>query len=97
VNLNLGGQTNVLAEYCLHNLSDAHFSYSGPAVDADNVILAVLAPEFAYNPTDANYFIKFRNPVFSFFTAERLLILYSEKGIDGVRTEIKKLRAEGII
>lgn len=97
VDLNLGGQTNVLAEYCLHNLSDADFTYSGPAVDADNVILSVLAPEFGYSPADASYFIKFRNPVFSFFTAERLLILYSEKGIDGVRTEVKKLRAEGIL
>jgi hypothetical protein len=97
VNLNLGGQTNVLAEYCLHNLSDADFTYSGPAIDADNVILAALAPQFGYNPTDANYFIKFRNPVFSFFTAERLLILYSEKGIDGVEDEVQKLRAQGII
>jgi len=97
VNLNAAGQTNVLAEYCLHNLSDADFTYSGPAVDIDNFILAALAPEFGYNPTDANYFIQFRNPVFSFFTAERLTILYSEKGIDGVRTEIKKLRAEGIL
>jgi hypothetical protein len=97
VNLNLGGQTNVLAEYTLHNLSDADFSYSGPAVDADNVILSVLAPEFGYSPADAGYFIKFRNPVFSFFTAERLLILYSAKGIEGVRTEVKKLRAQGII
>jgi hypothetical protein len=97
VNLNLGGQTNVLAEYTLHNLSDADFSYSGAAVDADNVILSVLAPEFGYSPADAGYFIKFRNPVFSFFTAERLLILYSAKGIEGVRTEVKKLRAQGII
>jgi hypothetical protein len=81
----------------LHNLSDADFTYSGSAVDAHNVILGVLAPEFGYNPTDANYLIKFRNLVFSFLTAVRLLILYSEKGIDGVRTEVKKLRTEGII
>jgi hypothetical protein len=97
VNLNLGGQTNVLAEYCLHNLSDADFSYSGPAVGADNGILSVIAPQFGYHQTDANYIGKFRNPVFSFFTAERLLILYSEKGIDGVRNEVQKLRAQGII
>ena len=97
VNLNAAGQTNVLAEYTLHNLSDADFTYSGPAIDADNVILAALAPQFGYNPSDANYFIKFRNPVFSFFTAERLLILYSEKGIDGVRNEVQKLRDQGII
>lgn len=97
VDLNAAGQTNVLAEYVLHNLSDADFTYSGPAVDIDNVILAVLAPEFGYNPSHANYNTNFRNPVFSFFTAERLLILYSEKGIDGVRAELKKLRAERVI
>ena len=91
------GETNVLAEYTLHNLSDADFTYSGPAIDADNVILAALAPQFGYNPSDANYFIKFRNPVFSFFTAERLLILYSEKGIDGVKNEVQKLRDQGIL
>jgi hypothetical protein len=36
VNLNTAGQTNVLAEYTLHNLSDADFTYSGPAVNIDN-------------------------------------------------------------
>lgn len=73
------------------------FHLFGPAVNADNLILSVLVPEFGYHRADANYNLKFRNPVFSFFTAERLLILYSEKGIDGLRTELKKLRAEGII
>ena len=97
VNLNAAGQTNVLAEYTLHNLSDADFTYSGPAVDIDNVILQALAPEFGYNPSAATYLSKFRNPVLSFFTAERLLILYSEKGIDGVKTEVQKLRAEGVL
>ena len=38
LDLNAAGQTNVLAEYTLHNLSDADFTYSGPAVDAVNVI-----------------------------------------------------------
>lgn len=46
---------------------------------------------------DANYFLAFRNPVLSFFTAERLEILYSDKGIDGVRQEVKKLRDSGVI
>jgi len=97
VNLNAAGQTNVLVEYELHNLSDADFSYSGPAVTIDNVILQTLAPEFGFNSADANYFLAFRNPVLSFFTAERLEILYSEKGIDGVRREVKKLRDSGVI
>jgi len=97
VNLNAAGQTNVLVEYELHNLSDADFSYSGPAVTIDNVILQALPPEFGFNPTDANYFLAFRNQVLNFFTAERLEILYSDKGIDGVRQEVKKLRDSAAI
>jgi hypothetical protein len=97
VNLNAAGQTNVLAEYCLHNLSDADFTYSGPAVDIDNVILQALAPKFGYDPKAANYYLAFRNPVLSFFTAERLLILYSEKGIGAVQAEVQKLRTAGIL
>jgi hypothetical protein len=45
---------------------------------------------------DPNYFLGFRNPVLSFFTAERLEILYSDKGID-VRKEVRKLRDSGMI
>jgi hypothetical protein len=97
VNLVADGQTNVLAEYTLHNLSDADFTYSGPAVDIINFVLAEIAPEFGYNSTDANYFTNFRNPVFSFFSAERLTILYSEKGTDGVRQEVKKLHQSGVL
>lgn len=97
VDLVAAGQTNVLAEYTLHNLSDADFTYSGPAVDIINVVLAEIAPEFGYNSTDANYFSNFRNPVFSFFSGERLTILYSEKGTDGVRQEVKKLHQNGVL
>ena len=56
-----------------------------------------LAPEFGHNPTDADYFLTFRNPVFSYMTAERLLIIYSEKGSDGIRQELKKVQARGVI
>lgn len=97
VNLVAAGQTNVLAGYTLHNLSDADFTYSGPSVDIDNVILAEIAPEFGYNSGDANYFTNFRNPVMSFFSAERLTIIYSEKGTDGVRQAVKKLHHEGVL
>jgi hypothetical protein len=97
VNLNAAGQTNVLAEYTLHNLSDADFTYSGPAVVAVNVLLQSIASQFGYSPSAADYFLKFRNPVLSFLTAERLLILYSDQGIDGVVSEVKKLRDRGII
>ncbi len=97
VNLNTAGQTNVLAEYTIHNLSDADFTYSGPAVDIDNVLLQNLAPQFGYSPSDANYYLKFRNPVLSFFTAERLLMLYSQSGLAGVASEVQKLRAAGVL
>jgi len=97
VNLNDAGQTNVLAEYVLHNLSDADFTYSGPAVVAVNTVLQALAPQFGANPADPNYLLNFRNPVFSYLTAERLLIIYSEKGSDGVKVEVQKLRDASLI
>lgn len=97
VDLNAAGQTNVLAEYTLHNLSDADFTYSGPAVDIDNVLLQSIAPQFGVNPADPNYYLNFRNPVLSFFTAERLTILYSEQGISGVKNAVQQLRNAGIL
>jgi len=97
VNLNAAGQPNVLAEYTIHNLSDADFTYSGPAVDAANVILQEIAPQFGITPADPNYLNKFRNPVLSFFTGERLLIIYSQRGTQGVVSEVQELRAAGSI
>src|SRR5262249_58084213 len=67
-------QTNLLAEYTLHNLSDADFTYSGPAVGTVEVLLQQLAPAFGFNPADASiYNNKFRNTTLSFSSAERLL------------------------
>lgn len=97
VNLNAAGQTNVLAEYTLHNLSDADFTYSGPAVDAVNVLLQSIAPQFGFNASDANYLNEFRNPVLSNFTGERLLMLYSKGGIEAVTDDVQKLRKAKII
>jgi len=91
-------QTNLLAEYTLHNLSDADFTYSGPAVGTVEVLLQQLAPGFGFNPADAaNYNNKFRNPVLSFSSAERLLIIYSQAGLDGVRKQLQELREHGVI
>jgi hypothetical protein len=91
-------QTNLLAEYTLHNLSDADFTYSGPAVGTVEVLLQQLAPAFGFNPADAaTYNNKFRNPVLSFSSAERLLIIYSEKGLDGARKQLQELRERGVI
>lgn len=97
VNLNAAAQTNVLAEYTLHNLSDADSTYSAPAVDAVNELLRSISPQFGINPADPNYLNKFRNPVLSFLTAERLLMIYSKGGIDAVINEVQKLRNAHIL
>jgi hypothetical protein len=91
-------QPNVLAEYVLDNLSDSDYALTGPAMTAVQILLAALAPEFGFSPADAaNYNNNYRNPVLSFFTAERLLILYSNGGLKAVRGEIQKLRDRKII
>ncbi len=100
VNLNAASpsQTNILAEYPLHALSDADSTLTEPAVTIDQVILRTLAPEFGFDPNQvAAYNNGFRNPVLSFLTAERLLIIYGNSGLDGVRAEIDNLRRRGII
>ncbi|MBV8884547.1 MAG: hypothetical protein JO235_11205 [Chroococcidiopsidaceae cyanobacterium CP_BM_RX_35] len=91
-------QTNLLAEYALHNLSDADFVLSIPAVTIDQVILQTIASQFGYNSTDtATYNNQFRNPVLSYLSAERLFIIYSNSGIDGAIREVNKLRQKKII
>jgi hypothetical protein len=92
------GQTNVLAEYTLHNLSDADFTYSGPAVVEVQIILANLASRYGYNPANTSVYNNgYRNPVLSFSTAEHLLMLYSEQGLAGVQAELDKLKKDHII
>ena len=98
VNMNAAGQTNALVEYELHNLSDADFTFSGPAINMVEEVLTVLAPQFGYDPNDLpSYQTKFRNPVFSYNTAERLQIIYAEKGNDGIKAELTKMKNLGLI
>ena len=98
VNLNAAGQTNLRVEYVLHNLSDADYTFSGPAVASVNVLLTTLAPEFGYNTVDAaTYNTRFRNPALAYLSAERLLTLYSVNGLDAVRQELKRLRQKDVI
>ena len=90
--------TNVLSEYVLHNLSDADFTLTGPAVTEMNRVLSVAAPQFGFNPADtANYNNKFRNRVLAYLSAERLLLIYSSSGLDGVVAEVNKIKAKLII
>ncbi len=87
--------TNVLSEYVLHNLSDADFTLTGPAVTEINRVLAATATQFGFNSSDAsNFNNKFRNRVLSYLSAERLLIIYANSGLDGVSAEITKIKAK---
>lgn len=82
----------------LHNLSDGDYTYSGPVIASVAVVLAQLAPEFGYAAADtARYNTAFRNPALAYLSAERLGILYGERGLDGVRRELKRLRQAGVI
>jgi len=90
--------TDVLAEYTLHNLSDADFTYSGPAVADIQVVLQTLAPTYGYDPSNVTkYNNSFRNPVLSFLTGERLLIIYSKSGLAGVKAQLDRLKSLGVI
>lgn len=98
VNLNTAGQTNLRVEYTLHNLSDADFTFSGPAVASVNVLFGKLAAEFGYDAANATTFnTRFRNPALAHLSAERLLVLYGDQGLDVVRVELKRLRQRGIM
>ncbi len=84
---------NLLAEYSIHYLSDSDFTYSAPAIHAAELILQKLAAEFGYDPADVKpYNNHYRNVVLSNLSAERLLMIYSQKGIEAVRTELRSLR-----
>jgi hypothetical protein len=98
VDLLASGQMNLLAEYTLHNLSDADFTYSGPAISEAEVVLRTLASRYGYDPANAAvYNNKYRNPALSFLTGERLLILYSGQGLAGVQAALDKLRAAEVL
>jgi hypothetical protein len=93
VNLTAAGQANILAEYTMHNLSDADFTFSIPSVTTVQVLLADLAPRFGFDPADtARFNTQFRNVVLSRFSAERLMIVYANGGLDAVAAELTTLR-----
>ena len=98
VDLVAAGQTNVLAEYTIHNLSDADFTFSIPAVTGVQVLLATLAPRFGFDPADlARYNNRFRNVALSHLSAERLLIVYGNGGLEAVAAELAALRRRGVL
>jgi hypothetical protein len=98
VDLLAAGQTNLLTEYTLHNLSDSDFNQSGPAVTEVEVLLGDIASFFGYDPGNPTvYNTRFRNVVFANLSAERLLMIYANSGLPGVTAEVQRLRQRGII
>ena len=96
VDLVAAGQTNVLPEYTLHNLSDGDFTFSIPAAGDAALLIATLAPRYGFDPADlARYDNAYRNPVFANLSQERLLIVYANGGLDAVKAELDGLRARG--
>ena len=93
VDLPAAGQTNLMVEYQIHNLSDADFVNSIPAVTEVQVLLQKIAPGFGFDPANvARYNSDFRNVVLAYLSPERLMMIYSQDGLQGVIEEVNKLR-----
>lgn len=98
LDLNKNGQTNLLPEYQIHNLSDADFVESIPALTNAELLLKTVAKQFGYDPADtARYNNKFRNVVLSFVGPERLSFLYDSYGLAAVVQELNGLKTHGVI
>ena len=90
--------TYFLPEYTIHNLSDANYFLSVPAGFNLGLVLEKLAPEFGFDPADrARFNNEFRNPVFSYLSAERLAFIYTRGGIRDLRVEVQHLRKMHLI
>jgi len=93
----LPAQSNLLYEYVLHNLSDADYTFTGPAVVQGELLLRTVALQFGYDPADTGrYNREYRNPVMSTLGAERLQILYANGGIERVQAEVGGLKRDGV-
>jgi len=98
VNLDAAGQTNLLVEYQIHNLSDADFVNSIPAVTQVQVLLQQIAPNFGYDPADTSRYNNFfRNVVLAYLSPERLMMIYDKGGLEEVVDEVSRLRRLHVI
>jgi hypothetical protein len=80
-------------EYQIHNLSDADYVNSGPAVTQVQVLLQQIAPRFGYDAADVKrYNNDFRNVVLACLSPERLMMIYDNKGLEDLVQEVSKLR-----
>ncbi len=81
----------LLVEYMLHNLSDADFVWTGPAASMVDQTLKKLAGKFGFDAGNvAQFNNEFRNPMLAHLTAERLLILQGNSGMEAVAAEVAK-------
>lgn len=89
---------HLIPEYTMMQLSDSDYTFANPAIRDVEVLLTELAPEFGFNPSDAAaYNNRFRNVVMSWYSGERLHMIYTTSGMDGLRTALRLLRKRGII
>jgi len=92
LDLNENGQTNFLVEYQIHNLSDADFVESIPALTNADLLLRMLAKQFGFDPeATANYNNKFRNVMLAWIGPERISFLYSSYGLERIVQEINSV------
>ena len=78
-------------------MSDADYPFTGAAIVEVQVLLRKIAGQFGYDENDtANYNTKFRNPVLSQFSAERLQIIYAAR-YRRQRRRSRKLKQAGMI
>ncbi len=95
---NLQNHSQMLAEYALQQLGDGDWMFTNPAAHETDFLLEKLATEYGYSVADtATYNWKFRNVILGFLSSERISLIYGNKGIDGVLTELNKLRKKKII
>jgi hypothetical protein len=98
VNLNAAGQTNLLVEYQIHNLSDADFVNSIPAVtQGPGAAAANRAQVRIRSRRYVSYNNFFRNVVFAYLSPERLMMIYDKGGLEELVDEVGKLRRLHVI
>ncbi len=98
LDLNQNGETNFLVEYQIHNLSDADFVESIPAVGNAELLLRTVAKQFGYDPMEtAAYNNKFRNVVMAMIGPERLSFLYASYGLERVAAEVRTLKVRHLL
>ena len=98
VDLIAGGETNLLIEDAINNLSDADYVYAEPAVGQADLVLRQLAPQYGYTASDtANYMTKYRNVALSNLGGEHIQIVFANEGLPGVARDLDRLRKKGAI